>query len=97
MKTDVIIEGRGLEELYHYLAGTGITLDVKYRFNHWLLSAEIAAVMVNGDREEIVSVLLGYYEERQGKDVVVTIDGKEKVSFKGKEIAVIRQELLTHV
>lgn len=95
MKTEVFIEGRGLEELYRFLEDKGLDLDVKYHFNHWLLSAEIAGVKLSGDREDIFAVLLDYYEGRKGKDVVVTIDNKAQISFKDQEIAVLRQQILT--
>lgn len=93
MKTEVSIAGRGLEELYQFLEDKGIEVDVKYHFNHWFLSAEIAAVKCWGDRAEIVTVLLDYYEDRKGKDVEVTINNEGTVSFKGKDITAIRQEL----
>lgn len=95
MKTEVFIEGRGLEELYWFLEDKGLDLDVKYHFNHWLLSAEIAGVKLSGDREDIFAVLLDYYEGRKGKDVVVTIDNKAQISFKDQEIAVLKQQILT--
>lgn len=96
MKTTISIAGRGLEELYRFLEDQGnnrIELDVKYHFNHWFLSAEIAAVKLCGDREEMIAVLLDYYAGRKVKDVEVTIDNEEKISFKDKEMAEIRQEL----
>lgn len=93
MKTEVSIAGRGLEELYRFLEDKGIEADVKYRFNHWFLSAEIAAVKLCGDRDEIITILLDYYGGRKGKDVELTINNEVKVSFKGKDIAVIRKEL----
>lgn len=93
MKTEVSIAGRGLERLYQFLEDKGIEADVKYHFNHWFLSAEIVAVKLCGDREEIIAILLDYYEERKGKDVEVKINNEETVSFKGKDIAAIRQEL----
>jgi hypothetical protein len=95
MKTDVLIEGRGLEELYRFLEDKGLELDVKYHFNHWLLSAEIAGVKLSGDKDEVFSLLLDYYEGRKGKDVVVTINNNEKISFKDKEIAALKLEILT--
>lgn len=93
MKSDILIEGRGLDELYQFLEDKGLELDVKYRFNHWFLSAEIAGVRLSGDREEILSVLLDYYADRKGKDVTLTIDENECISFRNKEIAAIRKEM----
>lgn len=95
MKSEVLIEGRGLEELYRFLEDKGLEIDVKYHFNHWLLSAEIAGVKLFGEREEIFSLLLDYYEGRKGKDVEVIVDNNERISFKGKDVAVLKQELLT--
>lgn len=95
MKTEVLIEGRGLEELYRFLEDKGLEPDVKYRFNHWFLSAEIAGVKLCGNKEDIFGALWDYYEGRKGKDVMVTIDDKEKISFKDKEIAALKQEILT--
>lgn len=96
MKTTISIAGRGLEELYRFLedqGDNGIELDVKYHFNHWFLSAEIAAVKLCGDREEMIALLLEYYEGRKVREVEVMIDNEEKISFKGKEMVEIREEL----
>ncbi|WPQ63262.1 hypothetical protein SIO70_00095 [Chitinophaga sancti] len=95
MKTDILIEGRGLEELNQFLDDKGLEPDIKYRFNHWFLSAEIAGVRLSGDSESLIEVLLDYYEGRKGKDVTLTIGNHQRISFKDKEIAIIRQEIDT--
>jgi len=94
MKTDILIEGRGLEELNQFLDDKGLEPDIKYRFNHWFLSAEIAGIRLSGDSESLIEVLLDYYEGRKGKDVTLAI-GNQRISFKDKEIAIIRQEIDT--
>jgi len=95
MNTDILIEGRGLEELYQFLENKGIEPDIKYRFNHWFLSAEIAGIRLSGGSESLIEVLLEYYEGRKGKDVTLTIGNNQRISFKDKEIATIRQEIDT--
>lgn len=93
MKTEFLIEGRGLEELYRFLDEKGLAPDVKYHFNHWLLSAEIAGVKLCGDREDILAILLDYYADRKGRSVVVTIDNEEKLSFKEAAISALKREV----
>lgn len=90
---NVLIEGRGLEDLSKYLEKKGANLEPVYQFNNWFLYPEMVSLHVE---EDALELLLKYYEGRRDRNVTVTVNGHEKVDFKNLQFEEIRQHLIAY-
>lgn len=90
---NVLIEGRGLEDLSKFLEKKGVSMEPVYKFNNWFLYPEMVALHVEEDALELI---LKYYEGRRDRNVEVTVNGHEKVDFKNLQFEEIRQHLMAY-
>lgn len=90
---NVLIEGRGLEDLSKYLESNNVAYEPVYKFNNWFLYPEMVAIHAEAD---VLELLSEYYDGRRDRNIVVTVDGHEKIDFKNLQIEEIRQQLMVY-